>query len=269
MLAPYVAFLRVYEPIRCFDVDSQAKWSEITSDAPTRKEEQEKTIENLVFPNRIGSVSEGAHIIERDGERFICPWSLKSRTAKSLQIFVDSNPSSLIKFFIPPDLEKSVEEISQLDSRIPHVLSERWIIPPRWFALFRPGEQLLKILDSEVTCIYRTEISKAKARCLEAHTVVRDSFGNGEIESEIAELLKWLGIFHENSLVELDYGGLAFLMESMKRLDGGDGIQEDTSLEDVLESISGLGRKDGVQAGEAYGRLMSRWRRVSILEQAH
>mgnify|MGYP006172714231 CR=1 FL=1 len=49
---------------------------------------------------------------------------------------------------------------------------------------------------------------------------------------------------------------------------GGDGIYQDTSIEDVLQSIAGLSKGDGVLAGEGYSKVISRWRQIATFEQA-
>ena len=100
------------------------------------------------------------------------------------------------------------------------------------------------------------------------HQSVVGAFGNGPIEEEIADLLEWLNMFHSQSLVELDYGGLANYVEQVLKEDGLEGLEGDTSVEDIQLSLNGLATGDGAQAGLGYERLVSRWRRVSALEQA-
>ena len=75
-------------------------------------------------------------------------------------------------------------------------------------------------------------------------------------------------MFHPKSLVELDYGGLAQYLESALIQSGEDGLEADTSVEDVLHSLAGLAAGDGSLAGQGYERLITRWRRVQAFEQA-
>ena len=100
------------------------------------------------------------------------------------------------------------------------------------------------------------------------HQSVVGAFGNGPIEQEIADLLEWLTMFHADSLVELDYGGLAGYLEQILKEDGFAGLEADTSIEDIQLSLNGLSTGDGAQAGQGYERLVSRWRKVAALEQA-
>jgi len=76
-------------------------------------------------------------------------------------------------------------------------------------------------------------------------------------------------MFHPKSFVELDYGGLAIYLDKALRDNGEDGLEADTSIEDVLKSVAGLAAADGLMAGQGYERLMSRWRRVQALESAN
>ena len=76
-------------------------------------------------------------------------------------------------------------------------------------------------------------------------------------------------MFHPKSFVELDYGGLATYLDKSLRDNGEDGLLADSSIEDVLQSISGLAVADGMVAGQGYERLMTRWRNVQGLESAN
>lgn len=260
--------LRIYERLEIFDLDTQARWIDTSPNAPTKKLESESVIKNLISCDRLIFSQEGAHFIDCNGKRFVCPWSLKTRSVAAMQEFKKSTPSTIIPFFIPAEMETLLSEEEVTDNRIPHIISERWIIPPRWFALFRTHERLVSRQNSETTCIYITELSRAKERCIETHNIVRNAFGNGLVEAEVAELLNWMNVFDESSLIELDYGGLASLLDTTLRSNGGGGIHDDTSVDDALASILGLSRGDGVLAGEAYGRLVSRWRQIASIEQA-
>jgi hypothetical protein len=86
---------------------------------------------------------------------------------------------------------------------------------------------------------------------------------------ELEEMMTWLSTFDSRSIVELDYGGLANLLNNSRLPLGDDATQVDTSVVDVWESLEALEIGDGVRAGAAYERLMSRWRAVSSLEHAN
>ena len=123
------------------------------------------------------------------------------------------------------------------------------------------GDSLWKIARD-----HRTSVANAKKRGQFMHQAVVNAFGNGPIEGEIADLLEWMDLFHPESLIELDYGGLAIYMDHMLRDVGG--LSEDTSQEDLLFSLAGLAKGEGVMAGQGYERLMGRWRRLAGDENA-
>jgi hypothetical protein len=116
--------------------------------------------------------------------------------------------------------------------------------------------------------LMRARIADAKARCQVAHETVRRAFGPGPVEGEIEELEDWLDLFHPQSFVELDYGGLANYLDRALRESGESGLDADSSIEDVLSSLAGLAAGDGSLAGQGYERLVSRWRKVAAYESA-
>jgi hypothetical protein len=268
ILTPYVASLRIYEPLESFDFYSQLRWVETSESAPTIRQESENTIYNSISFNRWHSSQEGVHLIYSRGKKFVCPWSLKRRAILAMQKFNESTPSSITPFFVSPELASILSWDVIENNAVPHIISARWIIPPSWFTLFRIEERLITLQGTALTCIYRTDLAQAKVRGIETHKIVKRAFGVGSIESEIAELIDWLNMFDDDSLIELDYGGLAPFVEKTLRLNHGVGLLEDSSVNDVLASITALANGDGVSASKAYSRLLNRWRMIAQFEQA-
>ena len=134
--------------------------------------------------------------------------------------------------------------------------------------MFEPSDRLRGENSNGVFTILRTSIANAKLRCTFAHESVKNAFGEGPIEGEIADLLSWLEIFHPQSIVECDYGGLANYLNKSLIENGEPGLNSDTSIEDVNRSLAGLAVGDGALAGQGYERLVRRWRRVAAFEQA-
>lgn len=266
---PYVASLRVYEPIDSFELSDQTRWKQIKITEATGYEEELRALKRTINPDPQIGRSDGAHIIDHGGSRYVAPWSTARRVWAALEDFKSTLPSSVIPFFIPTSTEDVIREKGEsLENRVPHILTETWIIPPRWFSLFEPEERLRGENDSGVFTIARTELELAKKRCINAHKAVRKAFGPGPVEEEIIDLLNWLNVFDPRSLVELDYGGLAIYLDKALKSAGEDGINADSSIEDVHHSLAGLSAGDGAMAGEGYERLVTRWRRVSAIEQA-
>jgi hypothetical protein len=86
---------------------------------------------------------------------------------------------------------------------------------------------------------------------------------------ELEEMMTWLSTFDSRSIIELDYGGLANLLNNSSLPLSDDATQADMSVVDVWESLEALEVGDAGRAGAAYERLMSRWRGVSSLEHAN
>lgn len=266
---PYVASLRVYEPIDSFEAADQLRWSQIAITSPTGWDEQVRSLKRSITNEPPNLKPDGAHVLEHEGKRYIAPWSTAARCWAALDDFKYTLPPSVIKFFIPQTIEDSINStIDIVEDKVSHILTSTWNIPPRWFALFSPDERLRGVNEDGHFTIMRTAIANAKSRCTFTHQAVLGAFGEGAVEGEVAELLAWLEIFDPKSIVELDYGGLATYLNKQLIENGEAGLDADTSIEDVTSSIAGLASGDGALAGRGYERLVSRWRRVSALESA-
>jgi hypothetical protein len=254
---PYVASLRIYEPIDSFETVDQLRWSQIALTSPTYWDEQVRSLRR--------SITNEPPILKLDG--YVAPWSTATRCWAALEDFKYSLPPSVIKLFVPKSIEDSIVASSDIiEDKISHIMTATWSIPPRWFALFAPDERLRGVNENGHFTISRTSISNAKRRCTFTHQVVLGAFGQGAVEGEVAELLAWLEVFDDKSIVELDYGGLATYLNQQLIKSGELGLEADTSIEDVSASIAGLASGDGALAGGGYERLVTRWRKVSALE---
>ena len=264
---PYVASLRVYEPIEAFDPVDRVRWKQIPMNIHTGNDEQKLALRRVIRPEPPFAQKDGAHILEHDGERFVAPWSTAIRTWAALADFKTMLPSTVFPFFLPQNVEEAISAGSaDWQPTAPHILTETWTIPPRWFSLFAPEERIRGSDSNGAFCIARAKIANAKTRCDFTHEAVVNAFGEGGVEEEIQDLYDWMDMFHPKSLVELDYGGLAdYLNMALAELGG---IEADSSIEDIHESLAGLAANDGATAGLGYERLITRWRKVSAFEQA-
>jgi hypothetical protein len=267
---PYVASLRVYEPIDSFKLADQIRWSQSPLKVQNDREEQKRSLVRIITNEPPNLKPDGAHFLDHEGKRFIAPWSTTARCWTALESFKYSVPLPSVKFFIPLVIEDSLKSaLDIIEDKVPHILTSTWSIPPRWFSLFLPEERLRGENDDGYFTIIRTSISNAKKRCAFTHQTVLSAFGEGAVEGEVADLLAWLEVFDVNSIVELDYGGLATYLNQQLIQSGELGLEADTSIEDVSTSIAGLAGGDGALAGRGYERLVSRWRKVSWLASAN
>ena len=266
---PYVASLRIYEPLSAFEPADRIRWKSIDASIDSRREEQALALRRLVFPEPPAVRPDGAHVLDINGVRYVSPWSTATRCWAALDDFKESLPSSITSFFIPSSLEEVITTgLDLLEDRVPHIITENWVIPPRWFSIFTPDERVRGEDIDGAYCFARTTMSKARERALNSHEIVLGAFGQGPVEQEIENMIDWLELFHPESLIELDYGGLATYLDISLREKGLAGIFEDSSIEDVAFSLSGLSAGDSAVAGEGYERLVTRWRAVQAVESA-
>lgn len=266
---PYVASLRIYEPLSAFDPVDRLRWQSIDSSIDSRRTEQELALRRVVFPEPPAGRPDGAHVLDINDVRYVSPWSTATRCWAALDDFKDSLPSSITPFFVPQSLEEVITTgVDLLEDRVPHIITETWVIPPRWFSLFIPEERVRGEDEDGIYSFARTTMAKARERATRSHEIVLGAFGQGSVEQEIENLLDWLELFHPESLVELDYGGLANYLDNVLRAQGLDGIDDDSSIEDVAHSLAGLAAGDGAVAGQGYERLVTRWRSVQAIESA-
>ena len=261
---PYVASLRIYEPLSAFEAADRLRWDAVDLFESKTAEQRDALVRvaSLQLPSQR---PDGAHILDLDGMRYVSPWSTSVRTWASLTDFKSSVPSTVVPFFVSNSFEEALQDsIDFTTSKVPHIISQTWIIPPRWFALFETHERLRGQDNDGAYVISRTEISKAIGRAKTTHNAVRSAFGEGPVEQEILDLIDWLEMFHPKSIVELDYGGLADYLELSLAEEGG--LEADTSIEDIQSSIAGLAVGDGALAGRGYERLVTRWRKVAAFE---
>ena len=266
---PYVASLRIYEPLSAFEAADRLRWDAIDSFNlnNSRNLEQRDALQRVATNQLPTARPDGAHILDLDGIRYVCPWSTSVRTWASLSDFRANNVSTVIPYFISNSYQEALEDsIDLTTSKVPHIILQTWIIPPRWFALFEPHERIRGHDKDGAYVIARAEIARAIGRAKTTHSAVRAAFGEGPVEQELLDLIDWLEMFHPKSMVELDYGGLADYLELSLAEEGG--LEADTSIEDIQSSIAGLAVGDGSLAGQGYERLVTRWRKVAAFEGA-
>ena len=266
---PYVASLRIFEPLSAFPAADRLRWQELDPNEDTRAAEHALALRRLIAPESPALRPDGVHILEHDGERFIAPWSTAPRCWSALEDFKESLPTSAIPLFIPPALEEVITSgMESVEDRVPHILTETWMVPPRWLALFEPGDRVRGYSDGVAYSRALAPLARALERSRNSYEIVLQSFGDGVVAQEIEVLIEWMELFHPQSLIELDYGGLARYLDSTLKSEGLSGIEDDGSIEDVIFSLAGLASGDGAIAGEGYERLVRRWRPVQALESA-
>lgn len=128
-----------------------------------------------------------------------------------------------------------------------------WGVPHGWLAVFDPEEPVRRLVDGERTAYRRAPVVAARERAGHAAAVLARHAPDAELIAELTVMVEWLGAFHPDSHVELDYGGLTRH------------VWPDDSVFDLWTLIDALEEGDEATAGVAQERLNRRWAAVGML----
>lgn len=267
VIVPYPAYLRVYEPLAAFPRGERAYWERYAArpDRPTCQDELRRSLTDLLAtPPAPVPVHESrdAFVTEVDGEVRVCPWRTRLRGWQALRDFGVDLPPTVLDAVLPPVVrEEAARDYEHWMTRHPDarpwIRSATWHVPGHWFVLVADGEREWRpgTDDAAPVLRYRTPMVEARRRLARGLRTVRESLGEGPLTEALVGVGRWLEEFHPRSLVELDYGGL------VHALPAGD-LAGDHSAADAAEALTALRDGDGEAAGEAYERLVDRWRAV-------
>jgi hypothetical protein len=163
-----------------------------------------------------------------------------------------------------------------------HILASPWTLPLAWFVPFTAAERWICVGrepdgpagaatgEAVRALVYTTPMARARRRLARALTTLRNQARNfadgawdpGRAEGELAEVGRWLAVFHPYSLVELDYGGLVHLLSD-------DALCGDQSVAELGAAIDGAARGECELAVAMFKRAHSRWRAFAEFELAN
>ncbi|MGW9025514.1 hypothetical protein ACWGQ5_15045 [Streptomyces sp. NPDC055722] len=267
VIVPYASYLRVYEPLAAFPEPERGQWERYARrpDRPSYQDELRRSLADLLpTPPVPVPVHESgdAFVTEVDGAPYICPWRTRLRGWQALGELAEELPGPVLDAVLPPvvrrqatqDYERWLED--NPDAR-PWIRTATWQVPLNWFVLVSDDERRYEKGTGEAPPMlrYRTPMVQARRRTARALRTLKEAIDEGPLIDGLVDVGRWLEEFHPRSLVELDYGGLVHVLPAAE-LDG------DHSAADVAEGIEALRLGDGATAGEAYGRLVERWRAV-------
>ena len=277
LAASPAGYLRVYEPLAAFSQPEREWWERYAADgrAPSRSEgpplERYEALQKAIAPSLdVGGV-EQAFVQRVDGLLLVCPWRTQVRVWQAAQEFRSGLPDRVANAFLPPQIAEAGQ--AQLDDLLvghpdlkTNIRSTVWVIPLAWFVPFDPSERLLMLDNSPDggarSLTYATGMSAARRRVARALGVLRRTLPDAPSVEGLENLGRWLEDFHPHSRVELDYGGIVDVLSDEQ-------VRAETSVADVAESLAALQRGDGTAAGEAYERLLTRWRVLQLREQSN
>ncbi|MFE2753706.1 hypothetical protein ACFXGA_17100 [Actinosynnema sp. NPDC059335] len=291
MPRPFVAYLRVYEPLSALDAPladqvRKALESGALSRADVGERERELWLRSqLARPRRLlpgersdGSVAPDAPFdvmtispAEVPGEvgpgPLVCPLDLRARSAAALVGFLATATGPLREEAVAVEPEairaRASAVMAELTGGAVHVISTTWTVPLPWFALVEPEARRIVLAprdDPERQVSWRVSMSDARARIVRAHRVVAGSLGEGGPAKVLADTGRWLDHFAPDSAVELDYGGLVQLIDDRDLL-------EDTSATDVNAIVDALETGDAEEVALRYERLREFWGELARRER--
>ncbi|MEU9149451.1 hypothetical protein AB0D59_02600 [Streptomyces sp. NPDC048417] len=267
VVVPYATYLRVYEPLAAFPEPERGHWTRYARrpDRPSYQDELRRALADLLptppIPVPVQESSD-AFVLEVDGVVCVCPWRTRLRGWQALQELPEELPNTVLDAMLPPVVRRQATMdyerwlVRNPDSR-PWIRTATWQVPLNWFVLVSDEERRYEKGTGEIPPMlrYRTPMVQARRRVARALRTLKDAIEEGPLIDGLVDVGRWLEEFHPRSLVELDYGGL------VHALPAGD-LEDDHSAADVAAGIEALRLGDGATAGEAYGRLVERWRAV-------
>ncbi|MDX2826689.1 hypothetical protein PV416_37870 [Streptomyces ipomoeae] len=267
VIVPYASYLRVYEPLAAFPEPERSHWARYArrTDRPSYQDELRRSLADLVpippIPVPVHESSD-AFVLEVDGVVCVCPWRTRLRGWQALGDLAEELPAPVLDAVLPPLVRRQASQdyerwMARNPDARPWIRTSTWHVPLNWFVLVSDEERTYEKGTGETSPVlrYRTPMVQARRRVARGLRALRETLDEGPLIDGLIDVGRWLEEFHPRSLVELDYGGLVHVLPATE-LDG------DHSAADVAEGIEALRTGDGLAAGEAYGRLVERWRAV-------
>ncbi|MFE9905413.1 hypothetical protein [Streptomyces achromogenes] len=274
VVVPYAAYLRVYEPLGAFPESERAHWARYARrpDRPSYQDELRRSLADLVATPPVAvpvHESGDAFVLEVDGDVRVCPWRTRLRGWQALDGLAEELPPPVLDAVLPPVVRRQAAQdyerwLARNPDARPWIRTATWQVPLNWFVLVSDEERRYGKGTADVPPVlrYRTPMVQARRRVARALRTLRDTVEEGPLVDGVVDVGRWLEEFHPRSLVELDYGGLVHVLPAGE-------LEDDHSAADVAAGIEALRRGDGEAAGEAYGRLVERWRAVRDLRSAN
>ncbi|GGJ43218.1 hypothetical protein [Streptomyces brasiliensis] len=277
VIVPYATYLRVYEPLAAFPEPERGHWARYARrpDRPSYQDELRRSLADLLptppVPVPVHESSD-AFVLDVEGVVCVCPWRTRLRGWQALGDLAEEFAPPLLDAVLPPVVRRQATQdyerwlVRNPDAR-PWIRTATWQVPLNWFVLVSDEEREYVKGSSDPgeepsVLRYRTPMVQARRRVARGLRALKDAIEEGPLIDGLVDVGRWLEEFHPRSQVELDYGGLVHAVPA-------DELEGDHSAADVAEGIDALRRGDGAAAGEAYGRLVERWRSVRDLRSAN
>ncbi|MGW5051044.1 hypothetical protein [Actinokineospora sp. NPDC004072] len=280
MPRPFVAYLRVYEPLSAFPPASRDRLRRLAEESPLERaavgaHEQLmwlKSQELGAGAQLPGERADGSPLPARDvmvtrsaaGELLICPLDLRARSAAAVVGFLSTAPDPLRAATLGEAADRLRQRagtvLGELTGGAVHVVSTTWTVPLPWFVLVKPEERVVSGEGAQRVVHWQIPMRTARQRVQRAFELAEATFGESGPTKVLQDTARWLAHFHEESVVELDYGGLVQLMAD-------DDIDADTSAEDVNAILDAIEQPDPGAVAERFERLREFWSELAVRER--
>lgn len=286
---PFVAYLRVYEPLRAFPAQRRIRLQRaVLAGAldPTQvgaREREQWLRAQLALPPRLlpGERADGSVAPEGPADvlaltvapagagpaPLVCPLDVRPRGAAMLLGFLTSAPAALRVAVLTTEPSaawaRAEAVIGELGDAAVHMVSSTWTVPLPWFALVDQDARQMAALprpDPARRVFWQVALPQARERAEQAYAITRRALGEDGPAAVLRDVGRWLEHFDTGSVVELDYGGLVQLMDD-------DLLESDTSAADVREALDALEAGDTEGVALAYERLLEFWAELAAFER--
>lgn len=289
---PFVAYLRVYEPLCSFETPVRERLTKAIGLGcvdPTVVGALERRVwlrTQVAGPPRIlpgeapnGTAGDAYEVLVIDAadvttggpatvgpSPLVCPLDLRGRSAAALVGFLDDTepPLRAAALTVPVETAKARANavVSEFSDRAVHVLSSTWTVPLPWFALVDPARRKMVLQHDGRRVSWAVSMTDARRRVARAHGASQAVLGDEGPTRILRETGRWLERFHPHSAVELDYGGLIQLMTD-------DEVAMDTSAADVHAIVRALETGDTSEVRERYEALTNFWSPFAARERCN
>lgn len=291
---PFVAYLRVYEPLSSFDAPLAGLLQEAVETGHldySAAGDRERVLwlrsqlaqPPILLPGELQGgrpapnalrdvlVLDPAEVPTEDATvgpgPLVCPLDLRARSAAALVGFLASASAPLRNAALNESIDTVRERASAVLSDLPggavHVVSTTWTVPLPWFTLVDPDHRHVVMADQtdprRQVC-WRIAMGDARRRIGRAHGLAVRTFGEQGPTKVLQDTGRWLEHFHEHSAVELDYGGLVQLLDDEE-------LMSDSSAEDVNAIIEALEAQNVEEVATRFERLRDFWGELAMRER--
>ena len=264
MPAPFLSYLRVYEPVRAFEGPSGDAVRAALARGPLPPEalgarERELCLRATLGSRLLPPPATEILITEREaGDVLVCPLDTRARAGAAMLGFLDSETPFLkaAVLSVPePAARRSAERaVAELGDSAAHIVSASWTVPLPWFALVDQEDRRVRRHPRRVW--WQVPIGRARGRAARAEEVIRTGVGDSGAANVLAETVAWLARFDRDSVVELDYGGIVHLFDDAS-------LRSDTSAALAHDALRALRDGDVEGAQRGYERLRAIWSPVA------